>query len=188
MAVTSAEPSVEKTYGGVLRRIAAYGLDCAFLLLTLVPWQAALYFVNPIVSIINSGQQPTPIQLHLWIFATGSIPFFLYFALTLRSARQATLGMRLLGLRVEDKEGGRIGLGQSLLRSAVMLIPFELNHTLMFHLGPSDGPPSFGLFLSMVGFWIVIAIYIASMFWTKRRQSVHDLVAGTVVYQVRGKS
>lgn len=175
---------VDKTYSGVSRRIAAYALDCAFLLIALVVLQLVLAFVNPIVAIIRSGRQPTPTQMHLWVFATATVPFLLYFALMLLSSRQATLGMRLLRLRVEDKEGGRIGLGQALLRTAVLLIPFELNHTLMFHLGPRGGPPSVGFYISIGVFWIVIAIYIASMLWTQRHQSVHDLVAGTVVYRL----
>ena len=93
--------------------------------------------VNPIVALLRTGQQPTPTEFHLWVFVTASIPFLLYFTLILRSSRQATLGMRLLKLKVEDAGGGRIGFGQSLLRSAVMLMPFELNHAVMFHLCPA---------------------------------------------------
>lgn len=188
MEATLAEHLIDKTYSGVPRRIAAYSLDCAFLLIALVILQLILVFVNPIVAIIRGGQQPTPTQVHLWVLATATVPFLLYFALTLHSSRQSTVGMRLFKLRVEDKNGGRIGLGQALLRSAVMLIPFELNHTFMFHLGPRGGPPSVGFLISIVACWIVIAIYIASMLWTERHQSVHDLVAGTVVYQLRGNS
>ena len=184
METTFADHLIDKTYGGGSRRIAAYGLDCALLLLCFVPWQAALYFVNPIIAIIRSGQQPTANQMHAWVFATITVPTFLYFALMLRSSRQATVGMRLLKLRVEDKNGGMVGLGQALLRSSLMLIPFELNHTFMFHLGPRGGPPSVVFFISIVAVWVVISVYIASMLWTQRHQSVHDLVAGTVVYQL----
>jgi uncharacterized RDD family membrane protein YckC len=184
MAASFANDFIDKAYGGGLRRIAAYCLDCSLLFICFVPWQAALYFVNPIIAIIRSGQQPTANELHAWVFATITVPAFLYFGLMLRSSRQATVGMRLFKLRVEDKNGGMIGLGQALLRSVVMLIPFELNHTFMFHLGPRGGPPSVGFLVGIVAVWAVIAVYIASMLWTQRHQSVHDLVAGTVVYQV----
>lgn len=188
MEVTFAKHLIDKAYGGVSRRIAAYGLDCALLFLGFVPWQAALYFVNPIIRILRSGHQPTASQLHAWVFATITVPTFLYFALMLRSSRQATVGMRLLKLKVADKNGGMIGLAQAALRTLVMLIPFELNHTFMFHLGPRGGPPSLGFLISIVAVWAVISVYIASMLWTQRHQSVHDLVAGTVVYQLSRNS
>lgn len=172
----------EKYYAGVFARLAAYLLDCLILFVALLAWQAALYFVNPIASIIQSGEQPTGIQIHLWVFATATIPFLFYFTLMLRSARQATLGMRPLKLRVADADGGRVGFFQALLRSAVMLIPFELNHALMFHLFPRDGaPPTATYWILYGGVWAVIVIYLAAIKLTRRRQSVHDLVSGTVV-------
>ena len=115
-------------YGSVMRRLVAYGLDCGLLWLGLLVLQAILYVVNPIFAMMRTGRQPTPTHLHLWVFVTASIPFLLYFAMMLRTSRQATLGMRLLKLKVADADGVRIGFGQSLLRSAVMLTPFELNH------------------------------------------------------------
>ena len=171
-------------YGGVFRRLVAYSLDCGILVFGLLVLQAILLVVNPIVALMRAGQQPPPIQFHLWVFATASIPFLLYFALILRSSRQATLGMRLLKLKVADARGGRIGFGQSLLRSAVMLMPFELNHAVIFHLLPSDAPPPPSFFIGLVVCWVLIAAYIATMLLTRRRQSVHDLVAGTVVQRV----
>jgi len=174
----------EKPYARVFARVGAYIIDCVILFVGLIVWQAALYVVNPLIAIFRSGQQPTGTQLQLWVFATATIPFLLCFALMLRSARQATLGMRLLKLKVIDVDGGCIGFGQTLLRSSVMLIPFELNHTVIFHLSPRDVPPSTTFWLGLIGVWTVIAIYIASILLTTRRQSVHDLVAGTAVERI----
>ena len=175
---------VESAYGGVLRRLGAYTLDCGLLLIGLVVLQAILFVVNPLIPILSRGLQPAPTQLHLWVFATATIPFLLYFALTLRSYRQATVGMRLLKLKVADVSGGRIGFGQSLLRSAVMLIPLELNHAVVFHLAPRNAPPPPAFFVGIATVWAVIAVYIATMLLTRRRQSAHDLVARTVVQRV----
>lgn len=175
---------VEKAYGGVLRRLGAYALDCGLLFVGLVVLQAILFVVNPLIASLRAGQQPTPVQIHLWVFATATIPFLLYFALTLRSSRQATVGMRLRKLKVADVRGGRIGFRQSLLRSTVMLIPFELNHAVMFYLAPRNAPPPPAFFVGIATVWAVIAVYIATMLLTRRRQSVHDLVARTVVQRV----
>jgi uncharacterized RDD family membrane protein YckC len=185
MDVTLTNASVVRSaYGGVLRRLVAYSLDCGLLFLGLLVLQAILFVVNPIVALMRTGQQPTPTEFHLWVFATASIPFLLYFALILRSSRQATLGMRLLKLKVAHARGGRIGFGQSLLRSAVMLMPFELNHAVMFHLLPRDAPPPPSYFIGLVVFLALIAAYIATILLTRRRQSVHDLFAGTVVQRI----
>ena len=174
----------EGAYGGVLRRLVAYTLDCVLLLLGLAVLQALLLAVNPIYAGLRAGNQPTPTQISIWVFATATIPFILYFALTLRSTRQATFGMRLLKLRVADVNGKRLGLGQALLRSAVMLAPFELNHALMFHLAPRNAPPTFAFYAGIAMVWGLIAIYIAAILLTRRHQSVHDLLAGTVVQRV----
>jgi uncharacterized RDD family membrane protein YckC len=167
-----------------MRRLVAYGLDCVLLGLALLVLQAILFVVNPIFAMMRTGQQPTPTQIHLWVFATASIPFLLYFALMLRSSRQSTMGMRLLKLKVADAGGGRIGLGQSLLRSAVMLMPFELNHAVIFHLMPPDASPPPAYFIGLAVVWALLAAYIATILLTRRRQSVHDLFARTVVQRV----
>ena len=185
MEVTLADATVvAKAYGGVLRRLGAYVLDCGLCLLGLVGLQAILFLVNPIIFMLRRGLQPTPTQIHLWVFATATVPFLLYFAFTLQSSRRATVGMRMLKLRVADISGGRVGFGQSLLRSAVMMIPFELNHAVMFHLAPGNAAPPPAFFMGIAAVWAMIAVYIASMLLTRRHQSLHDLVAGTVVQRV----
>jgi uncharacterized RDD family membrane protein YckC len=173
-------------YGGVLHRLVAYSVDCGLLFFGLLVLQSILFVVNPLAAIMRTGRQPSPNQFHLWVFATASVPFLFYFALMLRSSRQATLGMRLLKLKVVDAGGGRIGFWQSLLRSAVMLIPFELNHALIFHLGPRNAPPRPPFFIGLAVVWGLIAAYIVTILLTRRRQSVHDLLAGTVVQRLTG--
>ena len=171
----------ERPYAGLAPRIAAYFVDCLLLFAGVILLQAALYIVNPILSMMRSGHVPTDGQVHLWVSTSVTIPCLIYFTLMLRSSRQATLGLRLLKLRAADVTGGRIGLAQALLRSAVLLIPFELNHSVIFHLSPRGAPPSMPFYLGIAGVWVVIAIYIASVILTPRHQSVHDLVAHTIV-------
>jgi uncharacterized RDD family membrane protein YckC len=68
------------------------------------------------------------------------------------SGRQgATFGKRAMSIRLTDVEGRRVGIGRAILRQIVR-------------------PFSFFLFAG-----------IALSFFTKRKQTLHDLVAGTVV-------
>ncbi|CAA9261365.1 MAG: hypothetical protein AVDCRST_MAG93-2195, partial [uncultured Chloroflexia bacterium] len=117
----------------LLKRLAAYAVDCTVLFGGLLASQAALYPVNPVVAAMKDGGQPDGKKLHGWVFATGTLPFLLYFAGMQSSTWQATLGQRWLGLKVETIGGARISARQAFLRCAVMLMPFELNHTALFH-------------------------------------------------------
>ncbi len=53
----------------------------------------------------------------------------LYFALMECSARQATLGKRVLGLRVVTVEGGQPSRVRCLARATVKLLPWELGES-----------------------------------------------------------
>lgn len=75
-----------------------------------------------------------------------------YFALMESSSLQATLGKKLVGLKVTDLAGNRISLGRAVGRFL-------------------------GKILSMM------TLYIGFMMagWTRKKQALHDMVAGTLV-------
>ena len=75
-----------------------------------------------------------------------------YFAMMESSSSQATVGKLIMGIQVADMNGGRISLGKATIRLAVKA------------------------FLSG---WFLIG-YIM-VFFTQRKQGLHDLVAGTLV-------
>lgn len=78
--------------------------------------------------------------------------YFLYCALLESSRWQATVGKRALGIRVTSHRGERIGFGRAAARFAAKLLS--------------------GLTLCL-GYLL--------FFVTKRRQTLHDLIAGTLV-------
>jgi len=80
----------------------------------------------------------------------------LYGALTESSEHQASLGKRAMGLKVTDLEGKRISFGQALGRS--FLKEF--------------------FSISVLGWLTFLAIL-----FTKKKQGVHDLMAGTLVWK-----
>lgn len=77
---------------------------------------------------------------------------WLYTALLDASRAQGTLGKQLLGIRVEDVHGGRLSFARASVR----------------HLGSW-----LSLFTLCIGFLMNL--------WTKRRQTLHDMIAGAVV-------
>jgi uncharacterized RDD family membrane protein YckC/Tfp pilus assembly major pilin PilA len=78
--------------------------------------------------------------------------YFLYYTLLESSRLQATIGKRALGLKVTDRHGERIGFARAAVRFVTKILS-----TLTLCLG-----------------FLLIVV-------TRRRQALHDLVAGTVV-------
>lgn len=79
-----------------------------------------------------------------------------YYALCESSPWQATVGKLAIGIRVTDMEGRRISLGRALIRYPAMLLS-----TLIVFIG-----------------FIMVA-------FTRRKQGLHDLIAGTLVLNGR---
>ena len=158
----------------MVRRLAAYALDVALLAAVLVPLAFGLQALV--------GYRPdTDTGVWLASLATISLPSWLYFTLSDASSGGATLGKRLLGLRASDIDGGRIGAGRALLRTAVKLIPWELTHVTLFGLSVELGTFT-GIQIALL--WLVyglFAVYVIVGLRNRGERSVHDLVAGTMV-------
>lgn len=92
--------------------------------------------------------------------------------------------MRWLRIRVERADGGLVSFGRALVRSAILLLPFELNHTVMFQMSSAESSgPGLTAWIGISAVWVLLSIYAGTAVLTRRRQSVHDLVAGTVVVE-----
>lgn len=126
-------------YAGFWRRLVAYVAD-----LTLLALVYAVMFVMPI--------EP---RIEPYAFAGGFyalVVAWLYFAGMESSKEQATLGKMLMGIRVADLEGRRIGFLRATGRHFAKILS-----ALTFYAG-----------------FIMAAL-------TERRQGLHDKLAGTVV-------
>ena len=77
-----------------------------------------------------------------------------YFAAQECGARQATVGKRIFGLKVGDFEGKRISFGRAILRTLCKYISGQI---------------------------LLIGYLMA--FFTKNRQALHDVLAGTFVFE-----
>lgn len=170
--------AIEGAYPSVWRRICAYLVDYGLLFGVLIALQLLLYRVGrgfP-YSLLQTGM-----QIELWVWSSISLPAWLYFALSESSPRQATFGKRLLGLRVTTLQGNRIGLGRALLRTVIKLLPWELTHLSLMLPVPLWWDPQPTLRPGIVGVYALMGVYLVTLLLNPRRQSVHDLVARTVV-------
>ncbi len=163
------------------RRIAAYAADCSLLFAGLIVLQLALLPVNPAAASIREGGIPGAWILHGWVAATVTLPFWLYFTLCFASRRGATPGMRLFGARLVAWDGGTVSRGRAAARAAILLVPFEWNHAVLFHLGPRGGEPEPIFFQGLATVGALLAVYLGSALLDPLRRSIHDRVAGTLV-------
>ncbi|MDW8008495.1 MAG: RDD family protein [Chloroflexota bacterium] len=145
---------------GMGRRVAAYLVDA------LLGWAVALgvQFLVAVAVLALSGpadaegagrQADVAMAIGLPV---GAVASFLYRPLCEGSRWQATVGKRLLGLRVARADGGDLNFWQALLRQLARLA-CELT----------------------LGIGYLVAL------WTRRRQGLHDIIAGTVVVRRQGR-
>ena len=178
-------------YAGIARRSGAYLVDVACLYLGFVVTQLCLI---PLRNRFDSGWMKSGPRLESYTSLTISLPVWLYFALSDSSSRQASFGKRLLGLRVASLSNRRISFGRALLRTVIKLLPWELSHVTVNLPTPMLIDPQTGEFgwargefrSGFIVVYVLLGIYFATTVLTPRKQSVHDLVAGTIV--VSGRS
>ncbi len=128
-------------YASFGRRALAHLADWMCLLIPTLALMvfAAIYFVNTAASLI--GFYGSPLLL-----------FWLYHALMLTSARQATLGMRMAGIFITDLQGRRLSFARATARH----------------------------FMGFVSYYVAFLGYLMQPF-NARRQTLHDRVSGAVV-------
>jgi uncharacterized RDD family membrane protein YckC len=176
VVATGAQPEIP---AGILLRMGAYMVDISML-------AGAVLFTQLGIHFLSGGFQAHALksgwQIEAWVLGTVSLPIWAYFTLLERSGWQATLGKRLAALQVTDTAGGRIGLGRAFLRTIVKLLPWELTHLSLLVPTPmwSAGATA-GIRPGLVVADLLLIGYIAVAALTPRKQSVHDLVAGTMV-------
>ena len=177
-------PAIEKSYAGVIRRLGAYAVDAVLLF---VAFGLLLGSIFGLVFYLTVGFEWMQSGWLFWayVFTVVSLPLWLYYSLFESGVRQATIGMRLLGLRVTGLSGERISFGRALLRTVVKLIPFEVNHAVMFLPVPMAGEPNPAFRPGFILVGVLMVVYLASVALTRRKQSIHDLVAGTLVVRDR---
>jgi uncharacterized RDD family membrane protein YckC len=176
--------TVERTPPNIWRRIAAYLFDYFILFSVLIALQGIVYLVGrgfP-YNFLHNG-----LQIELWVFLSISLPAWLYFALSESSSHMATFGKRLLSLQVMNLQGDRIGFWRAILRTVIKLIPWELTHLSLMLPIPMWWDPQPRLRSGIVIAYVLIGIYLVTMLLNKRRQSVHDLIARTLVVDMRQK-
>jgi uncharacterized RDD family membrane protein YckC len=98
-----------------------------------------------------------------------------------RAGAGATVGKRILGIAVRDAADRPIGIGRSMARTLIWLVPAILNGWSI----PILGNHVVAWLASAVIFGIGGAVLFTMIFNHRTRQGLHDMVCGTYVVRVR---
>ena len=174
-------------YAGLVPRGLAYFLDCVIAFVFFAATQVLLF--TPVREALNIGEEwfYSGANTELYTLLTISLPVWLYFVCFEQSIWQATIGKRVMKLQVVNRaDGHRIGLGQSLVRTVVKLLPWELAHVVNNFPQPLMYATEPEFRLGFIGVGLLLGAYMAFVGLTKRKQGLHDLAAKTVVLKTVG--
>ena len=146
-------------YAGFWLRLVAYLIDSTVIGLVAMAIAIPLILVLGLGAGLSSmGGDPSPtaifalISFYLAFIAAALVGQWLYFAMAESSSWQATVGKRILGLKVTDLNGGRITFGKASGRF-------------------------FGKILSSM----ILNIGFIMAGFTEKKQALHDVLASTLV-------
>jgi uncharacterized RDD family membrane protein YckC len=154
-------------------RAGAFLVDLAFMGAALIGVTIAILFAAG----ARSGPAVAEALVILWLLGWFVLRNF-YFTLFELSARAATPGKRLFGLRVVSRDGGRLSGEAVLTRNALREIEAFLPSTLVF-LAASIGDPVHPLSVLAALMWTGVLLFFP--LFNRDRMRPGDLVAGTWV-------
>ena len=135
-------------HAGFLRRFVAYMIDVV--IFTVI--SCVLLMILALLKFYPKNPNDITLTIHFISLIGFIILYFFYYVFPESSPWQATLGKKLLGIKVVDTHGYRISIGRSLGRNVNMALS-----TITF----------------CVGFLICL--------WTKKEQCLHDMISGCMV-------
>lgn len=137
-------------YSGIFRRLFAFAIDSALLI--------CIYAVLGLIlgiGVFTYTLAAIP-MIGFWFYGGLFFLSWFYFAGMESSTHQATIGKKVLGLKVADLKGKRIGFG----RASARYFGRILSRALLF-----------------IGFITIL--------FTKKKQAIHDMITSTVILHTK---
>jgi uncharacterized RDD family membrane protein YckC len=158
----------ERVISGFWQRILAFALDGVFL--GLIGFAAGIFFYDHLAHLGGWGR-----------LLGFCVALAYYGVLNSSIGNGQTIGKMIVKVEVVDSRGEHISPRLSILRYAILAVPFFLNGAII---PPSLIASPFGYLVGLLVFGFGGAIIYLYIFNRRTRQSLHDLACGTFV--VRG--
>ena len=160
----------------VFRRIAAFSLDY----IIIISYALILFGITKILNI--KELELTPISGQLLGFLTLILPVFLYFFLTEKSNRRATIGKRTMKICIYTKNQNLDP--NILLRNIIKFLPWEIAHTgvhwVVFYSRTQQDVPIWIWFVLIIP-QIIIILYLVSIIISNGESALYDRLSNTKV-------
>ncbi|MEK5440628.1 MULTISPECIES: RDD family protein [unclassified Fredinandcohnia] len=119
-------------------------------------------------------------------FIMVTLPVSLYFIISDSKNVGQSFGKRKSGIKVVKKSGEAVPLLQMAFRTILKLLPWEFSHFLVYRLidmGDGEFPFTYTVIGGLI--YALMFSYILTCIFTKRKQSIYDLLAKTYVLKVQ---
>lgn len=118
-------------------------------------------------------------------FLLVTFPVSLYFIISDSKIGEQSFGKRKAGIRVVGSNGEALSMLRLCFRTLLKFLPWELSHFLVYRLVyVGDGEVPFIYYLLGGLIYALIFGYILTAIFTKKKQSLYDIVAKTYVIKV----
>ncbi len=162
-----------------LLRYKAFMIDYIFILFYLVVLFILNVFLFPSLQEFFNGSL---VVAQFTGFLMVTFPVSLYFIISDSKIGGQSFGKRKTGIRVVGKNGEAISLPHATFRTILKFTPWELSHFLVYRLiYIGDGEIPFTYYLIGGLIYALIFAYILTAIFTKKKQSLYDLLAKTHV-------
>ncbi len=118
-------------------------------------------------------------------FLLVTFPVSLYFIISDSHIGKQSIGKRKAGLRVVGKDGEALSVLHVTFRTILKFLPWELSHFLVYrlvYLGDGEVPFTYYFLGGLI--YALIFAYILTAIFTKKKQSLYDIVARTYVIKL----
>ncbi|WP_099361082.1 RDD family protein [Fredinandcohnia onubensis] len=169
-------------YASFRLRFKAFMIDYIIILAYLVVLIITSVFLFPSLQELFKGSVVVA-QLSGFIMVT--LPVSLYFIISDSKIVGQSFGKRKSGIKVVRESGEAVSFLQMAFRTILRFLPWELSHFLVYRLMYiGDGGVPFAY--TMIGglIYALMFAYILTCIFTKKKQSLYDLLAKTYVVKV----
>lgn len=118
-------------------------------------------------------------------FLMVTLPVSLYFIISDSKIGGQSFGKRKSGVKVVGKNGEAVSLLKMTFRTIIKFLPWELSHFLVYRLVHVGDEVPFTYILIGGLIYALMFAYIFTCLFTKKKQSLYDILAKTYVVKVQ---
>ena len=172
-------------YAGFAKRLKAFAFDYLIILAYIIVLAGVNFGVILRGRVLDdlSPFFASPVAKDMVAFLTLILPVILYFTLQEGSSHQGTWGKRKMGLRVVNAQGKTLTKIQAFVRSFVKFLPWQIAHTSIYQIKEvvPGGPVELFDMTGFVLVYVLVGIYVATVFISKKHRTPYDWIADSYV-------